>query len=76
MTQRTTQADAAALMGRPFETLDPRSGVSSAKQETPLTGMHMPSLYQPLWSDNMVYLKLDSQLYAVDLATGKPAFQL
>ena len=24
MTQRTTQADAAALMGRPFETLDPR----------------------------------------------------
>ncbi len=58
------------------ETLDPRSGVSSAKQDTPLTGMHMPSLYQPLWSDNMVYLKLDSQLYAVDLATGKPAFQL
>ncbi len=58
------------------ETLDPRSGVSSAKQETQLTDLHMPSLYQPMWTDDIVYLKLDSQIYAVDLATGKPAYQL
>lgn len=58
------------------ETLDPRSGVSSAKQETPLTDLHMPSLYQPLWTDDTVYLKLDSQIYAVDLATGKITFHL
>jgi len=58
------------------ETLDPRSGVSSAKQETQLTDLHMPSLYQPLWADDTVYLKLDSHIYAVDLATGKPAYQL
>jgi len=58
------------------ETLDPRSGVSSAKQETQLTDLHMPSLYQPLWADDTVYLKLDSHIYAVNLATGKPAYQL
>ncbi|HEU5101973.1 MAG TPA: PQQ-binding-like beta-propeller repeat protein [Roseiflexaceae bacterium] len=58
------------------ETLDPRSGASSAKQETKLDDLTMPSLYQPMWTDDMVYLKLDSHIYAVDLATGKPAFQL
>ncbi|MEO7912706.1 MAG: PQQ-binding-like beta-propeller repeat protein [Roseiflexaceae bacterium] len=58
------------------ETLDPQSGVSSAKQETQLTDVTMPSLYQPMWTDDTVYLKLDSQLYAVDLATGKIAYQL
>jgi outer membrane protein assembly factor BamB len=58
------------------ETLDPRNGVSSARQETQLTDLHMPSLYQPMWTDDTVYLKLDSQIYAVDLATGKLAYQL
>jgi outer membrane protein assembly factor BamB len=58
------------------ETLDPRTGVSSAKQDTQLTGLHLPSLYQPTWADTMVYLKLDSQIYAVDLTTGKTAYQL
>jgi outer membrane protein assembly factor BamB len=58
------------------ETVDPRSGVSSARQETQLTDLHMPSLYQPMWTDDTVYLKLDSQIYAVDLATGKLAYQL
>ncbi len=58
------------------ETLDPRSGNSSAKQETELADLHMPSLYQPMWTDDMAYLKLDSQIYAIDLATGKTAFQL
>jgi outer membrane protein assembly factor BamB len=58
------------------ETLDPRTGASSAKQETELTDLTMPSLYQPRWTEDMVYLKLDSQIYAVDLATGKTVFQL
>lgn len=58
------------------ETLDPRTGASSAKQETELADLHMPSLYQPRWTEDVVYLKLDSQIYAVDLATGKTAFQL
>ena len=58
------------------ETLDPQSGASSAKQETQLTDLHMPSLYQPMWTDDTVYLKLDNQIYAIDLATGKPAYQL
>jgi len=29
-----------------------------------------------MWTDDTVYLKLDSQIYAVDLATGKLAYQL
>jgi outer membrane protein assembly factor BamB len=58
------------------ETLDLRSGLSSAKQETQLTDLHMPSLYQPMWTDDTVYLKLDSHIYAVDLVTGKLAYQL
>ena len=58
------------------ETFDPRSGVSSATQESQLTGLHSPSLYQPMWTDDTAYLKLDSQIYAIDLATGKVAFQL
>jgi outer membrane protein assembly factor BamB len=58
------------------ETLDPRSGASSAKQVTELADLHMPSLYQPMWTEDTVYLKLDSQIYAVDLATGKMEFQL
>jgi outer membrane protein assembly factor BamB len=58
------------------ETLDPSSGASSARQETQLTDLHMPSLYQPMWTDDTVYLKLDSQIYAIDLASGKIAYQL
>ena len=58
------------------ETLDPQSGASSARQETQLTDLHMPSLYQPMWTDDTVYLKLDSQIYAIDLATGLPVYQL
>jgi outer membrane protein assembly factor BamB len=58
------------------ETLDPRSGASSVRQETQLTGLTMPSLYQPMWTEDTVYLKLDSHIYAVDLATGKTEFQL
>jgi outer membrane protein assembly factor BamB len=58
------------------ETLDPRSGASSARQETQLTDLTMPSLYQPMWTDDTVYLKLDSQIHAIDLATGKLAYQL
>jgi PQQ-like domain len=58
------------------ETLNPRNGTSSARQETELTDLHMPSLYQPMWTEDMVYLKLDSHIYAVDLATGKTAYQL
>jgi outer membrane protein assembly factor BamB len=59
-----------------IETLDLQTGASSAKQETQLTDLHMPSLYQPMWTDDMVYLKLDSQIYAIELATGKIAYQL
>ena len=58
------------------ETLDPQTGTSSARQETQLADLHMPSLYQPMWTDDTVYLKLDSEIYAIDLATGKPAYQL
>ena len=58
------------------ETIDPRSGASSARQQSELSDLHMPSLYQPLWTDDTVYLKLDSHIYAVDLATGKTAYQL
>jgi outer membrane protein assembly factor BamB len=58
------------------ETLDPRNGTSSARQETQLTDLHMPSLYQPMWTDDTVYLKLDSHIYAIDLATGKQLYQL
>jgi outer membrane protein assembly factor BamB len=58
------------------ETLDPRTGASSARQETQLTDLHMPSLYQPMWTEDTVYLKLDSDIYAFDLATGKLAYQL
>lgn len=58
------------------ETLDPRTGASSARQETELTDLTMPSLYQPMWTEDMVYLKLDSHIYAVDLATGKTAFEI
>jgi outer membrane protein assembly factor BamB len=58
------------------ETLDPQSGTSSARQETQLSDLHMPSLYQPMWTDDTAYLKLDSQIYAIDLATGKLAYQL
>jgi outer membrane protein assembly factor BamB len=58
------------------ETLDPQTGVSSARQETQLTDVTMPSLYQPMWTEDTVYLKLDSQIYAIDLATGKLVYQL
>jgi outer membrane protein assembly factor BamB len=58
------------------ETLDPRSGNSSARQETELTDLTMPSLYQPMWTEDMAYLKLDSHIYAVDLETGETVFQL
>ena len=58
------------------ETLDPRTGTSSAKQETELADLHMPSMYQPMWTEDTVYLKLDSHIYAVDLATGKTVFEI
>jgi hypothetical protein len=29
-----------------------------------------------MWTEDTVYLKLDSQIYAIDLATGKLVYQL
>jgi outer membrane protein assembly factor BamB len=58
------------------ETLNPRTGISSSRQQTALTGLHIPSLQGALWSDDTAWLKIDSNVYAIDLATGKPAYQL
>jgi outer membrane protein assembly factor BamB len=57
-------------------TLNPRTGASTSKQETELAGLHMPSLFRALWTDDTAWLKLDNKVYAIDLATGKTAYQI
>jgi outer membrane protein assembly factor BamB len=58
------------------ETLNPRTGDSASKQEIALTDLHSPSLYRALWTEDTAWLKLDSKVYAIDLATGKTVYQL
>jgi hypothetical protein len=58
------------------ETLNPRTGDSASKQEVALTDLHSPSLYRALWTEDTAWLKLDSKVYAIDLATGKTIYQL
>jgi hypothetical protein len=36
----------------------------------------MPSLFRALWTDDTAWLKLDNKVYAIDLATGKTAYQI
>jgi outer membrane protein assembly factor BamB len=59
-----------------LETLNPRTGASLSRQENVLTDMHMPSLRRGFWADDMVLLEIDSDILAVDLATGQTAYRL
>jgi outer membrane protein assembly factor BamB len=58
------------------ETLNPRTGASVSRQENALADMHLPSLRRGLWSDDTAWLEIDSDIFAVDLASGKIAYQL
>src|SRR5262249_2084048 len=58
------------------ETIAPRTGVISAQQATELTNTHMPTLQNIVWADDMAWLKIDNSIYAIDLATGAPAYHL
>lgn len=58
------------------ETINPSTGVIANRQATDLAGAHLPSLQNALWTDDMAWLKVDNTIYAVDLATSKPAYHL
>jgi hypothetical protein len=58
------------------ETITPRTGVIASRQVTELTGAHMPGLQSVAWTDDMAWLKLDNTVYAIDLATRKPAYHM
>ncbi|MBK9710830.1 MAG: PQQ-binding-like beta-propeller repeat protein [Kouleothrix sp.] len=58
------------------ETLDPRTGTSAGRQESELTDMHMPGLRRSLWGEDTAWLEIDSDIFAVDLASGKIMYHL
>lgn len=58
------------------ETLNPRTGASLGRQENALEGAHMPGLYRAIWGDDSAWLEVDSDVFAVDLASGKIAYRL
>jgi len=58
------------------QTIAPRTGVISGHHVTELTNTHMPTLQSITWADDMAWLKIDNNLYAIDLATGATAYHL
>jgi outer membrane protein assembly factor BamB len=58
------------------ETLNPRTGASQTRQESALEDMSMPGLRRSFWGDDTAWLEIDSDIFAVDLATGTIAYRL
>ena len=56
--------------------VDPRTGVSAARQTTALGSSGSPTFWHVIWADDMAWLKIDFSLYAVDLTTGATAYRL
>jgi outer membrane protein assembly factor BamB len=59
-----------------FERLDPRTGASLVRQKNVLEDMSMPSLRRSLWGDDTAWLEIDSDIVAVELATGRMVYRL
>jgi outer membrane protein assembly factor BamB len=59
-----------------IETLDPKTGTSSNRQTTRLTGPGSNVFWQALWSTDMAWLHIGSDVYAVDVASGKTVYRL
>jgi outer membrane protein assembly factor BamB len=58
------------------QTFDTGTGTSRLRQETPLGNTGSPSLSQALWSDDTAWLRVNGDVYAVDLASGKIDYTL
>jgi outer membrane protein assembly factor BamB len=58
------------------ETLDPKTGTSADKQVTTLEGSGSHVFWDALWSTDMAWLDIGSQVYAIDLGTGATRYRL
>lgn len=58
------------------ETFDPASGTSRARQETPLPGIGTLSITQLLWGDDTAWLRVNGNVSAIDLTSGKIDYTL
>jgi outer membrane protein assembly factor BamB len=58
------------------ETLDPQTGASADKQLTALEGSGSHVFWGALWSTDMAWLDIGSQIYAIDLGTGATRYRL
>jgi outer membrane protein assembly factor BamB len=59
-----------------IETLDLRSGAAAGRQEHALVDMSMPGLRHVYWGDDTAWLQIDSDIFAIELATGTIAYRL
>ena len=59
-----------------IETLDLRTGASADKQITTLEGSGSHVFWDALWSTDMAWLDIGSEVYAIDLATGATRYRL
>ncbi|HEU4322768.1 MAG TPA: PQQ-binding-like beta-propeller repeat protein [Roseiflexaceae bacterium] len=58
-----------------FDLLDPETGVSAGRQITELSESS-PVSWDAHWSDRISWWQIGGSLYAIDLATGKVAYQI
>ncbi len=58
-----------------FDLLDPETGVSAGRQTTDLSESS-PVSWDAHWSDRISWWQIGGSLYAIDLTTGKVAYQI
>jgi len=58
------------------QTLDTATGTSRLRQETPLGSSGSPSIIGALWGDDTAWLRVNGDVYAIDLASGKIDYTL
>jgi len=58
------------------QTLDTATGTSRLRQETPLTNTGSPSISGALWGDDTTWLRVNGDVYAIDLESGKIDYTL
>jgi outer membrane protein assembly factor BamB len=58
------------------ELFDPATGTSLHRETTPLENIGTPSIIGSLWGDDTAWLRINGDVYAIDLATGKVDYKL
>jgi outer membrane protein assembly factor BamB len=58
------------------ELFDPSTGKSLLRETTPLGSIGTPSIIGSLWGDDTAWLRINGDVYAIDLGTGKVGYKL